>query len=533
MSLGIETVLQRNPPVPPTVHIFGSPPSGREVSPPQVILLPLQSNATNEPALLLISNNGTIRFWPSIFLGLAGADRFVQQDMTLFGRGKDAESIVRAQPLIPALSLSTNKAGVQGMAPSLRGAMYSSLTSQPTAITNSEIIAGTSKGRIFRIAVSRRGDGGNWSVDIKQIQDRPTKSGGLFSGLFGFGSSTKQEVASARPGDDESVNSVLMGAVGPDGIDVWVLDSSSLSVWRISDSLSSSNNNLPGAEKLICKVDAISGIQEKLLGLFNLAGDATESTDHMYAEDLDVGLHMAGGLPRQLERKEALVLALGVELLDLTLVKSTRRTISVDPREPSTTPGSREDEMETEMAGEVEELTPVILVSYTVPHGRSGDGGGISWQSAAAPSKKGPKKRERSYATIACRVIGAEQLAGSQPSSVHSVGPTLVFENPSVLPYSDLLAPRNVSTASAGVSIGFGASKRDAKDGWFAPRLAALQAVVAKAPPPPEDEEGDDDDNDETVQQWQETPVTVLAAIFEGGMVFSANGASEILVITT
>jgi hypothetical protein len=108
----------------PTVHIFASPPSEGEKSPPQVILLPLESNATNEPALLLTSPSGSIRFWSSIFLGLAGADRFVQHDITLIGRGRDAETITRAQPLIPVLSLSSNNTVMQGKGEPLRVVLH-------------------------------------------------------------------------------------------------------------------------------------------------------------------------------------------------------------------------------------------------------------------------------------------------------------------------------------------------------------------------------------------------------------------------
>jgi hypothetical protein len=117
----------------PTVHIFASPPSAGENSPPHVILLPLESNATNEPALLLISPSGSIRFWSSIFLGLAGADRFVQHVIALTGRGRDGETITRAQPLIPALSLSSNNAAMQG-----KGAHSRSMCTQANVPINSD-----------------------------------------------------------------------------------------------------------------------------------------------------------------------------------------------------------------------------------------------------------------------------------------------------------------------------------------------------------------------------------------------------------
>jgi hypothetical protein len=394
---------------------------------------------------------------------------------------------------------------------------------------------GTSKGRIFRIAVSRRADSGDWSIAAKQIHEKPVRSAGLFSGLFGFGSSARpkhavrESVGKLGGDDDENIRALAMGAVEVDGVDVWVLDGSNLSIWRVSDNLaqSSSNSNVPGVECLIFKADAISGIQEKLLELYGLMDDAVGPTGNMYAEGPDVGLNMAGGLPRQMDRREANILAMGVELLDLVLVNSKRRTRPVDPREPSTTPGSRgEDDMETETAEEVEEVTPVILVGYTVPAGH-GDGGGISWQSAAAPNKKGSRRRERSYATIACRVVGVDQLAGGQASPTQPHGPILTFETPSLLPYSDLVNPRAISTVSPGVSIGLGSSRTSyGKEGWFAPRLVALQATAAKTLSL-EDADSNYDDDEGTFQQWQEMSITVLVATFEGGMVFSTNSTSN------
>ncbi|KIM24888.1 hypothetical protein M408DRAFT_331557 [Serendipita vermifera MAFF 305830] len=494
----------RNPPVPPTVHIFASPPSNGELSPPHVIFLSLESNATNEPALLLISPSGSMRFWSSIFLGLSGADRFVEEKLTLSRKGVTQEMVTMARAVVP----STRR--------SLQAAVHP------------DIIAGTSKGHLFRIAISRKGDSGDWSISTRQVQEKQVKSGGLLSGLFGFSSPTVSRFGSgsdtmAKIGGDEgeNINAVVMGTGEADGVDVWVLSASSLEVWRVSDNIAqSSSGNVPGTERLVCKADALSAVQEKLLDMYSPEGDATGGIS---AEG--EGLSIAGDLPMEMEARENRILALGVELLDAVLVKS--RSHSVDPREPSTMAGSRnESDVEMEAAEDVEELLPVLLVSFTVPpSSRNSDMGGISWQSTAASGKKGHKRQERSYATIACRFVGAEHLAGSQASPIQSLGPSLTFENPQVLPYSDLVNPKTSgrSTASPGVSIGIGVSKTPgAKEGWFAPRLAALQATVSRGT----SQEGDDSDDDDqgTEKQWQEKSITVLVAAFEGGMVFATNG---------
>lgn len=116
--------LQRNPPVPPTVHIFASPQSRRQgdSSAPHVVILPIHSNASTEPALLLISPTGSIRLWSSIFLGLAGAERFVEAVVPLFLHSRNettVESISSAKALVPSLSLNTTRTSVQGGSPLL------------------------------------------------------------------------------------------------------------------------------------------------------------------------------------------------------------------------------------------------------------------------------------------------------------------------------------------------------------------------------------------------------------------------------
>lgn len=509
------------------MHIFASPSFVGELSPPHVIFLPLQSNATNEPALLLISPSGSIRFWSSIFLGLAGADRFVEEKLTLNLKGVTAETVTMAKALI---SSTYNTKGSQGTA-----IPYICPTAPDKLIVmNPDIIASTSKGRIFRILVSRKGDSGDWSISTRQVQEKLAKTGGLFSGLFGFGTSPTVsrfnsvansgvfEGAGRLEDNDANINAVVMGAVEADGVDVWILSSSNLEVWRVSDNLaeSSSGSSVPGTERLICKANALTGVQEKLLELYPVNDDTSGGIS---APGTDTGPGMAGGLSMQTEDMESRILALGVELLDVVLIKAKSRVRPVDPREPSITPGSRnESDTEMEPADGMEELTPVFLVSFTVPpSGRSSDTGGISWQSTAASSKKGPKRQERSYATIACRFVGASHLTGSQASPIQS----LRFEKPTLLPYSDLVNSKTSgkSTASPGVSIGLGVSKSPgAKEGWFAPRLAALQATVTKG----SSQEGDDTDDEDqaTEKQWHEKSITVLVATFEGGMVFVTNG---------
>jgi hypothetical protein len=351
---------------------------------------------------------------------------------------------------------------------------------------------------------------------------KASKPVGLFGGLFSFGTTpslprfgsggaTVGNIPTLDTEESDGIIAITMGAVKADGVDVWILTSSSLAIWRLSDSLVS-NNSVSGSEQLICKVEAISGVQDKLLELLGLEDEATSGAES--------GASMAGGLPLQMEHKEDRLLALGVELLDVALVKS--KPNPVDPREPSP-PGSRdENDMETESGEIEEELTPILLVAYNAPPTRYDDSGGISWRSSGVPTtKKSHKRRERSYATIECQFIGVEDLSGSQNSPLGGA-PTLRFSKPNTLPYSDGGKPRGITITGAGrgVSVGFGVGGAPgAKQGWFGPKLAVLQTTVFQEVP------SDVEDGDPVDAQWTEKSVTVLTSIFEGGMVISTNGA--------
>lgn len=362
---------------------------------------------------------------------------------------------------------------------------------------------------------------------------KANKPASLFGGLFSFGSSTPSlprfgsgsptvgNIPTLDTEESDGIIGLTMGAVEPDGVDVWILTSSSLAIWRLSDTLvsSASNNSASGSERLVCKADAISGVQDKLLELYGFGADGDEAAEDMYTEGPEAGVSLAGGLPMQMERRERRLLALGVELLDIALVRS--KLSSVDPREPSP-PGSRdENDMDTEPESDEEELTPVLLVAYNAPSSRYGDSGGISWRSSGVPTtKKTPKRRERSYATIACQFVGVEGLSGNKSGPINGV-PTLKFSKPSPLPYSDGGKPRGITVTGAGrgVSIGFGVGGAPgAKQGWFGPKLAVLQTTVSQEIRP----EGNDIDPAEI--QWKEKAITVLASIFEGGIVISTNG---------
>ncbi|CCA67372.1 hypothetical protein PIIN_01203 [Serendipita indica DSM 11827] len=493
----------RNPPVPPTVHILASPGSHQpEVSPPYVTFVTLPSNPANEPALILVSPTGYVRFWTSIFHGLAGGDRFIEAKLPIYKR----ESISAAEGLLPTLTHPKNRY-TQGL-------------------TNPEVVAGTSSGRLFRISVIRKGDG-DWSISFKEIVVKPQRTSSILSNLFGFGSTppvplfnasssnaSKASPAAAIPADSgDGIMSLALGGLEDDGVDVWALSATNLAVWRLTDSLAhASTSSVPTVERLICKADMLTAVQDKLLEFYGMEETSEETGADVYSEAPDTDVNLAGSLPMQMERRERRILALGVELLDIILVRM--KVNPVDPREPSDD-GSRDDEeMQTDDRLGGEELVPVILVSFYAPSSAQGPSS-ISWRGPNTESGSNPRREERSYATMVCRFVGAQGISGTQPDSVKLQEPILRFEKPVVLPYSDVGRPKGMTVSGLGRGVNLGVEVTGAhgsKQGWFAPKMLAFHTGLER--------EADDQDDSHFVTQSK--PMILLAVLFKGGMVFSA-----------
>jgi hypothetical protein len=467
---------------------------------------------------------------------LSGADRFVEGTIRLDGTGKERETISISEVLLPSLTRSSIKSHSHGE-PILILTLDVTDYSHFLGFVNPEAVSGTSKGRVFRISVIRKGNTGEWTISVKEFSEKSNRSSGIFSSFFGFGTAPPVPRFGASPtteamgniaalGDErDGVVALSLGAVEPDGVDVWVLSASGVSVWRVSTHLAhaSSISSLPATEKLMCKADALIGVQEKLLEFYGLADDGLETTEDMYAEGPAVGINLTGGLPMQMERRERQILALGAELLDIVLVR--KKTSLVDPREPSSTPARDGDEMETETDEIQEELTPVLLVAFTVPVSRKKDSGGIRWNASSTTSRKTSKRKERSYATIECHFIGVEGLAGNRSTHLKDVEPTLRFGKPSILPYSDAGKPLGVTGLRRGVGMGVSVGSAPGSDpGWFAPRMTVLQATVTVSPQQNYDENAETQPVSELM--WGEKTVTIFATLFEGGMVLSSVGMS-------
>ncbi|KAG8825218.1 hypothetical protein FRC19_011894 [Serendipita sp. 401] len=380
-----------------------------------------------------------------------------------------------------------------------------------SGVVNPEIIAGTSRGRYFRISVIRSGDAGEWSIAFKEVTQKPQRHSGLFSNLFGVASrfgiasnaSMSEPVAPTAIGNEAGiVVSLAISATEPDALDVWFTTSSSLSVWRVSDNLThaSSSNSLPTTEKLLCSVDARTGIEEKLLDMHGL-GERNE--DEMYTGD---AARLAGSLPMEMQQREERALALAVKILDIKLINT--KTSPVDPREPSSTPGERDDnQMETESNQGLDQLTALLLICYNAPVAQTNDLP-VLWKSEKQ------KPAEKSYATVACRIISTN--ASENPSRrINSQDFSLSIDGITPLPYSDSGGPdgTEMSDLNRGVNLAVG-SGGWTFPGWFFPKMAVVQTTAARP------SQGSAE-NDLVSPQFEGGVLTLLITAFHGGVVFS------------
>ena len=268
----------------------------------------------SEPALILVSPTGQVRFWPSIFLGLAGGDKFTAATL----------------PFQPDENTSASaRVGFNGA------------------------IIGSSRGRAFRISVTRKVDG-EYTLTVSQIGAQQ-QSRGIFGYLTSFG------VAPTNIGSGAPVAGV---AIGTKARDIWVLGTDKLALWR---SLATEDS-----ETLIAEGDIVTSLQEEILKL-NYTRDSISE--------------------REWDRK---ALELEIEVHDIVLLsenrsteKTTRSSVVTTRREGSVVIWEQSSALAGD--GDDEEMKPVLLVSFW---GREGDSDGWSGRRGV--------RRERLYATVGC-----------------------------------------------------------------------------------------------------------------------------------
>jgi hypothetical protein len=349
----------------------------------------------SEPALILVSPTGQVRFWPSIFLGLAGGDKFTATTL----------------PFQPNENTSASaRVGFNGA------------------------IVGSSRGRTFRVSVSRKIDG-EYTLIVSQLGVQQ-QSRGIFGYLTNFAGGSATSSGSGEP--------VAGVAISPKTRDIWVLGTDKLALWRTS--------SVGGNEKLIAE-GAIAGLQEEILKLSYIRNSISEREWDTKALELEIEVHdivlLSANDSKERTARESVVFM-------------TREGSVLELERSSTLAGDGEDEG----------MEPVLLVSFW---GSEGDSDGWSGRRSV--------RRERLCATVGCW-FEEDGCTFSSPFLWWSLTRHIIdfvarplqllcFSKPDILPYAD--TNRNVRAFSRAPSVSHNASSRD-NTRTFVPRLIALQS---------------------------------------------------------
>lgn len=94
----------------PTCYIFPSPQDSRSPRPPFHSLVP--QGSSREPGLILVSAAGSVRFWDSIGIGLAGGENYSSSDLNDMEYDEEVTNLIRADVSL-FLSITNNPAYLQ------------------------------------------------------------------------------------------------------------------------------------------------------------------------------------------------------------------------------------------------------------------------------------------------------------------------------------------------------------------------------------------------------------------------------------
>ncbi|KAG5645239.1 hypothetical protein DXG03_006656 [Asterophora parasitica] len=173
----------------PTCYIFSCPQDPEQFHPPFHALIPY--GASREPGLILLAQDGVVRFWDSIGIGLAGGDHYATIKLNL-SQGESVTNLVRSDP--------------------------------------QTYVASTTAGSLFRLTLTA--SGGKHTL-TSHIFARPSQSlslARLLPSFFSSGSSTN--IAS---GLSKNVSALAFGAKTPTGgKEVWALVDTRLQRWSMS-----------------------------------------------------------------------------------------------------------------------------------------------------------------------------------------------------------------------------------------------------------------------------------------------------------
>ncbi|KAF9564613.1 hypothetical protein CPC08DRAFT_684782 [Agrocybe pediades] len=202
----------------PTCYIFSCPQDTESSNPPLHALVP--QGSSREPGLILVSPAGSIRFWDSIGIGLAGGNNYVSSHLEDMEYDEDVTNLVRVNAQTYILS--------------------------------------TSYGRLYRLTLTSVG--GKYHLTIRAFA-RPS-SNRSFTRLFQPFLPVSQSSYDIKD-KNKYIHAVSLGAESSIGDrDVWVLANGTLQLWSMK---------AEGWEDLVHEHDLsallLQGLKEKRLGL--------------------------------------------------------------------------------------------------------------------------------------------------------------------------------------------------------------------------------------------------------------------------
>ncbi|TFY77168.1 hypothetical protein EWM64_g6840, partial [Hericium alpestre] len=190
---------------------------------------------TREPGLILISASGDIRFWDSISIGLAGGEHFQKTQLELEA-GENVTSLTRSDP--------------------------------------QTYIASTSKGRLFRLALTS--SGGKYHLTARMFS-RPTSSMSFSRFLPSLWSS---QILQPESGN---ITAIALGEHNSVGRDLWALVDSRIQKWNLANE---------GWEEIVQEEDVASVI---LPAIKEMLPNVDQNT-YLDLELLDVAVEASGQL---------------------------------------------------------------------------------------------------------------------------------------------------------------------------------------------------------------------------------------------
>ncbi|KAF5381087.1 hypothetical protein D9615_003993 [Tricholomella constricta] len=173
----------------PTCYIFSCPQDPEQQHPPFHALIPYGSS--REPGLILAAQDGSIRFWDSIGIGLAGGDHFTTIKLNL-SQGESVTNLVRSDP--------------------------------------QTYVASTTAGSLFRLTLTASGGKHHLTSHVFARPSHSLSLSRLLPSIFSSGSTP-----SVAAGLSKNVSALAFGAKTPTGgKEVWALVDTRLQRWSMS-----------------------------------------------------------------------------------------------------------------------------------------------------------------------------------------------------------------------------------------------------------------------------------------------------------